>query len=258
MRRVGVALIVLGFFFASFAGLALFVFFPRQNQPPEVPTTSLVVAFQNIQQRTEVSKDQLGHVDWPQQIPTPIGGFANPDDVVGKLALVPIYPGEPVIDKMVVDKSALKETHSNAALILDQGTLAFALPVSLDTNVAEAVQAGDRVDLIATFTIQPITSTETIGGPVILTQRLLQDVLVLQVGPWPRGAAAAQQGQVTAVVTLQVKEQDVLVVQYAQVNATALALALRAANDHNQVNPTPVTIDYLKEHFGFATPVPGR
>lgn len=258
MRRVGLALIILGVLFAMFAGLALFVFFPRQTQPAEAPTINLVVAFQNIQQRTEVTKEQLGQVDWPQSIPTPIGGFSNQEDVVGKLAIVPIYPGEPIIDKMLIDKTQVKQSQSNAALLLEQGTIAFALPVTVNTNVAEALQAGDRVDLIATFTLQPITGTETVGLPVVLTQRLLQDVLVLQVGPWPREGAPAQQSQVTAVVTLQVKEQDALVVQYAQINATELALGLRPANDHILVNPTPVTIDYLKEHFGFATPVPGR
>jgi Flp pilus assembly protein CpaB len=258
MRRVGVALIILGILFALFAGLALFVFFPRQSQPVEVATTGLVVAFQNIPQRSEVSKDQLGSVNWPQNIPTPIGGYANSDDVVGKLAIVPIYPGEPVIDKMLIDKPSLKQSASNAALILDKGYVAFALPVTINTNVAEAVQPGDRVDLIATFTLQPITGTQSAGGPVILTQRLLQDVLVIQVGPWPRGGAPAQSSQTTAVVTLQVAEQDALVVQYAQGNASTLALALRPANDHDLVNPTPVTIEYLEEKFGLATPVPRR
>jgi Flp pilus assembly protein CpaB len=258
MRRVGAALIILGILFALFAGLALYVFFPRQTQPVEVATTSLVVAFQNIPSRSEVSKDQLGQINWPQNIPTPIGGFANQDDVVGKLAIVPIYPGEPVIDKMLVDKAALKQRASNASLILDHGFVAFALPVSTNTNVAEAVQPGDRVDLIATFTLQPITGTQRIGGPVILTQRLLQDVLVLQVGPWPREGAPAQSSQSSSVVTLQVAEQDALVVQFVQGNATTLALALRPANDHDLVNPTPVTIEYLEQKFGLATPVPGR
>lgn len=258
MRRIGAVLIILGVLFASFAGLALFVFFPRQAQPPAEPTTGLVVAFQSIQERTEVTGEQLGQVDWPQRLPTPIGAFAKPEDVAGKLAIVPIYPGQPVIDKMLTDKASLKETHGNASLVLEPGNVAIALPVTINSNVAEAIQAGDRVDLVTTFTLQPITGTQVAGLPVIVTQRLLQDVLVLQVGPWPRAGTGAQPSPTTAVVTLQVKEQDALVVKYAQVNANDFALVLRPANDHKLVDPTPVTIDYLKERFGFSTPVPGR
>jgi Flp pilus assembly protein CpaB len=258
MRRVGAVLIILGVLFALFAGLALYVFFPRQAQPLAEPTTSLVVAFQNIPERTEITADQLGQVDWPQRIPTPLGAHSNQEEVTNKLTLVPIFPGQPVVDKMLVDKETLKETHSNASLILDNGSVAMALPVSLNTNVAEAIQAGDRVDLIVTFTLQPITGTQTAGVPVILTQRLLQDVLVLQVGPWPRPGAAAQQSATTTVLTFQLKEQDALVVKYAQLNASDLTLVLRPANDHKLVDPTPVTIEYLRDRFGFATPVPGR
>ncbi len=264
MQRVGIVLIVLGAVFALLAGFTLFVLFPRQPQALPEPTTSVIVAFQGIDARTELSADRLGKMDWPARVPTPIGAFQNTDQVAGKLALVPINPGQPIIDKMLIDKPEFKEMHSNASLILDKGTLAIALPVSPDANVAESVQVGDRVDIIATFTIQPITNTQSVqpvGPPIIVTQRILQDVLVLQVGTWPRPVSQGQTGpatQATGIVTLQVTEQEALVVKYVQGQAGYFSLALRPANDHALANPTPVTIDYLIDHFGLVRPTPIR
>ncbi len=267
MRRIGVVLMILGLILALFAAGLVYFLLPRPAQPVLEPTTSLVVAFQDIPERTEIGSDQLGKVDWPQHVPTPIGAFGNTEAVTGKLALTHIYAGQPIIDKVLVDKDKIKETKSNAALVLEPQTLAIALPVSMDTSVAEAVEAGDRVDVIATFTLQPISGTqrvENVGPPVVITQRILQDVLILQVGPWPHQATATQaqssssQPTNTTIVTFQVPMQDALVVKYVQGQAGYFTLALRAANDHTIFNPTPVTIDYLKEHYGIAYPTPGR
>ncbi len=266
MQRAGLILILLGVVFAVLAGVTLFMLYPRQTQPVLEPTTDVVVAFQNIPERTEIGPEQLGKMDWPQHIPTPMGAYSNTEAVAGKLSVVPIYAGQPIIDKALIDKENGKEIKSNAALLLEQKSVAIALPVSLDSNVAEAVQAGDRVDLLATFTFQPYTGTkniENVGPPVIVTHRILQDVLVIQVGNWPKPVQpgqqpAAQANQTSAIVTFQLSEQDALVVKYVQGQATYFSLALRAANDHTIFNPTPVSLDYLRDHFGVEDPYARR
>ncbi len=279
MRRAGAVFIILGVIFALLAGVALFVLFPRQTQPVPEPTVDLVVAFQNIPQRTEIGPDQVGKASWPQHIPTPVGGYANPEDVIGKLAQVPISPGQPVVQQMLLDKGELKETHSNATYIIEPGTLAVALPVNTNSNVAEAIQAGDRVDLVATFTITGTQSTQGAEAKgIVVTQRLLQDVLVLQVGTWPRPgppqqaqstsplgggtttqvSASTQSNPAPVVVTLELKMQDVLVLKSMEANATDFTLALRSVNDHALANPTPATLDYLQQRFNFRLPDIGR
>jgi Flp pilus assembly protein CpaB len=280
MRRVGGVLIILGVTFAIIAGIILFALYPQQSAPAPEPTVDVVVAFQNIPQYTEIGPGQVGTVSWPQRIPTPIGAFAQPGDTVGKLTQAPIYPGQPVVQQLLVDKSQLKETHSNASLILDSGTLAIALPVSTNTNVAEAVEPGDRVDLVATFRITG-TQTSQSSSEIVVTQRLLQDVLVLEVGTWPRpgppqqapavspvGAGTAPQINTTTttttsnpapvVVTLELSMQDVLVLKNMEANASDFTLALRPANDHALANPTPVTLDYLQQRFNFRLSDLGR
>jgi Flp pilus assembly protein CpaB len=212
--------------------------------------------------------------------------------VVGKLAQVPVYPGQPVVSQMLIARSVLTATHSNASLILEPGTLAVAIPVNTNSNVAEAVQPGDHVDLFANFDINvkelgipPPTSAITEVETIKVTHLLLQDVVVLEVGTWPRpgpapverpvsqvaptgplgspaqaaSAPAAQPSNpAPIVVTLQVKAQDASVLKYMEQNAASFSLALRPANDHGLAQPTPVTIDYLMKRFGFSLPDMGR
>jgi Flp pilus assembly protein CpaB len=251
MNRTGWVLLIFGFLISTVAGLGVFVLLTiNQPKPASVETTKLVVAFQNISPRTEITNGQVGTADWPSAIPTPTGGFADPADVVGKLANTTISPGQPVVAAMVIDKSQIQETHSNAALILAKGTIAKAMQVNIVSNVAEAIQAGDRVDVIATF-----ANPSTIGQASSITQRLLADVLILQVGPWPKPGAKDQSGTTgTSVITLQLTEQDALALEYATEHAATVTLFLRPANDHDILTLQPVTLDYIFQRYGYRLP----
>ncbi len=248
MSRAGRLLFVFGILIALISGFFVFILLiSSQPKPVEVPTTKLVIAFQNIGSRSEIGPEHVGVADWPLAVPTPSGGFGRTADVIGKLATAPIYPGQPVTEKMVIDKSLVKETHSNAALILEKGTVAMAMPVTSRSNVAEAIQAGDRVDMIATYRSTSTTS----GAGSAATQRMLADVLILQVGPWPKSGEQDQATGSGALVTFQLKEQDALVLHYALESAGNITLVLRPANDHDLIQLEPVTFDYINQRFGF-------
>lgn len=260
MRRGGRIFIILGLILAIISGIGVFVVLASaEPQPVQVPTTSLVVAFQQVPARSEISADQVGQVEWPQRVPTPLGAYAQPSDVVGKLALVPIYPGQPIINEMVISKDDAEARHSNAALILEPGQVAVALGVSLNSNVAEAIQAGDRVDLLVTY-----GSASAAGGsgePYIATQTTLQNVLILQVGPWPRnvGDDSGQNNNAgTTIITVQLAEQDALALKHIEGTAQAYSLALRAANDEQVFTTEPVTLEYLNKRFNFNIPGLGQ
>ena len=161
MRRGGRVLVILGMVLALIAGAGVYVVLANaEPQAAPIKTTKLVMSVQDIVERSEVAPEQVAQVDWPVTIPTPVGAFADPADAVGKFAKVPIYPGQPLVGEMLIDKSELKDTHSNASLILEKSMVAIALPVTINSNVAEAVQAGDRVDILATFTAQPLAHGE--------------------------------------------------------------------------------------------------
>ncbi len=244
MNRAGRILFIVGLFIALGSGFFVFVLLLlSQNKPANVTTTQIVVAYQNITPRTEIVSDQVGLAEWPVALPTPIGAFPDTSNVVGKLATAPLSPGQPIIAQSVVDKKDLKESHSNAALILEKGSVGVAMPVTVKSSVADALQAGDRVDVIATF-------QSTGQSSVAATQRLLANMLVLQVGPWPRAGGQAQ-ASATAIITLQLKEQDVLVLEHAQQFGSNITLVLRAANDEELLPLEPVTFDYINQRFGY-------
>lgn len=248
MNRAGRLLFIFGVVIALGSGFFVFLLLAlsNQNKPADVATTKLVIAVQNISPRTEIQANQLQRTDWPMALPTPIGGYEQISDVAGKLAIAPIAPGQPVTDRVVVDKKDLKETHSSAALILDKSNVGVAMPVTVKSSVAQAIQAGDRVDVIATFK-SPGAGTGT------STQRVLADMLILQVGNWPSPSAdsKAQQPAGASVITLQLKEQDVLVLEYTQQFASDVTLVLRAAEDHEIIPLEPVTFDYVNQRFNF-------
>lgn len=249
MNRASTILFALGFLIAIISAAGMYVVLTSaQPKQAQAETTSLVIAFQNIPGRSEITAEQVGRGQWPKTIPTPTGAFEAPEDVVGKLATGAIYPGQPIIARDLLDKNKAKETHSNAALILDKGTVAIAVPVSIRSNVAQAVQPGDRVDILVTF---PVPRG---AAPTITTQRLLEDVLILQVGPWP-APTDTQQAQQTAanstVLTFQLKEQLAMDLEYVLNNASSYMLVLRPATDHDSVPLEPVTLDYLIQKYKF-------
>ncbi len=164
--------------------------------------------------------------------------------MVGKIATSPLAPGQPVTDRVVVDKKDLKESHSSAALILEKANVGVAMPVTVKSSVAQALQAGDRVDVIATIK-SPATNTES-------TQRVLADMLILQVGNWPSPGDKAQASNTgTTVITLQLKEQDVLILEHTEQFASNVTLVLRPAEDHELIPLEPVTLDYIMQRFNF-------
>jgi Flp pilus assembly protein CpaB len=172
-----------------------------------------------------------------------------------------IYAGEPIIADMVISKGDLLEQHSNAALILEKGQVAVALPVALTSSVAEAIQTGDRVDLIVTYTADVQNAVDGRGNTQFqVTQKTLENVLILQVGPWPRsvGEQSSQQGGAVNVVTLQLTEQDALTLQHIRNTASDFAFVLRAANDDEIFTTEPVTIEYLNKRFNLNIPGLGQ
>ncbi|MDL1895720.1 Flp pilus assembly protein CpaB [Anaerolineae bacterium CFX7] len=254
--------IILGFLLAFISGIGVF-YLLATAEPQAVPvqTSKLVVSFQQIPGRSEISPDQIGQVEWPQTVPTPLGAFAEPTEVVGKIARNPIFPGQTINSDMVISKDDAEAQHSNAALIIEKGQVAIAIGVGLDSSVAEALQAGDRVDLIVTYNVElqnPLAGRN--NAQYSMSQKTLENVLILQVGPWPReiGEQSSQGGGPVNALTLQMTEQDAVALRHIQNTASDYAFVLRAANDEQIFTTEPVTIEYLNKRFNFQIPGLGQ
>ncbi len=261
MRRGGRILVVFGIVLGILTALGTFAIVSTyQPQTQAVAVKSVVVALQTIPARTEITAESIGKADWPEGL-VPIGAFETSTEVVGKLTLETVYQGQIILSPMIVDKTQVKETRSNASFLIPEGKVAVAFPISALSGVAGAIQAGDTVDIL--LTMQPPKDTTTTaktgtgleGGPV--TQQMLQDVLILQVGNWPTGTQADKQAAAVGVITVVVDRQDALALKAAREQGV-IELALRKAGDHKSVQTEPVSLQYLDKRFNFKLQTGGK
>ncbi len=263
MRGGGRIFVILGIILALVAGASVFFLLANAEPPPaETPKTKIVVAFQQVSARSELSAEQVGEVEWPLTVPTPIGAFERPAEVVGQLSKQPIYAGQPIIRDMLISKEDAEAQHSNAALILERGQVAVAFGVGAGSNVAEAIQAGDRVDLLVTYSVEVLNPGTGQGtGSYVVTHKTLENILILQVGLWPRqvdGQSPESGGGAVNIVTLQMVEQDALALKHMENTASNYAFVLRAANDDQIFTTEPVTLEYINRRFNFGIPGLGQ
>ncbi|MEW5721314.1 MAG: Flp pilus assembly protein CpaB, partial [Chloroflexota bacterium] len=185
--------------------------------------------------------------------------FEKTTDVIGKLAIRTIEPGQIILDPMIIDKQKAGEigTRSNAAFVIPEGKIAMAFSINEITGVGNALQGGDYVDLLLTLQsstlptcppAKPCTGTE--GLPV--TQIMLQDVLILQIGPWSSGTGDSKGAAAQAnIITFALDRQDALSLKSAREQGQ-IDLILRRAGDHAKFdNLEPVTLQYLNKRFKF-------
>lgn len=270
MRRGGAILILLGIILGLVTAVGTFITLTAAQPQAQVQTRPIVIALQNIPDRTEIRPEALGLQPWPESsIPT--GAFERVDDVVGRLALEPIYQGQILLSPMIIDKSKAKETRSNASFLIPEGKVAVAFSISPVEGVAGALQAGDTFDILLTLNPSALSTTVTrttttaATAPTTgtegqaVTQLMLQDVLILQVGNWV--AATDQSGQQgggapAGMLTVVLDRQDALALKSA-IEQGSFQLALRPVGDHNPITTEPVTLQYLNRRFNFNL-TPGR
>lgn len=258
MRRGGRILVILGLLLGAITAVGTFlVISTAGDQGRQVPTKKVVVAIQPITDRSIIGPDAVGIQDWPEAaLPPGMLAFEKTDAVIGMLAIQPIYPGQIILPPMIVDKKIAGEigTRSNAAFVIPEGKVAMAFGISEISGVGNALQPGDYVDMLLTLSAEipacppakPCTGLE--GLPV--TQLMLQNVLILQVGTWARGEGSQAAAQ-ASILTFALDRQDALTLKAAREQGQ-IDLILRRAGDTKIVDaPEPVTLQYLNKRFKF-------
>lgn len=272
MLRRGRLLILLGLILALVtAGMAYFLLRGAQPAPEEkVKTAQIVVAKQSIDERQDVTLEALGTEEWPLEN-IPENALRNPAQAAGKVAVVPIQEGQPVLSTMVMGKEEAREAEGFASFGVPEGKIAFAVPIEDRNSVAGAIQAGDFVDVLVTikFTLLEEVPTEEfvegekevkVGGEALATQLTLQDVEVLRVGLWAP-PPVLEEGETPAptqnYLTLLLDQQDALVLLYLRDDPkVTIDFALRSVEDHTIVSTESVTLEYILTRFNVTTPAP--
>ena len=113
------------------------------------PETTVVTAKQNIAARTEIKADMVELTKVPAS--ALLGGaFSSSDLVVGRIARIPVYKGEQLVqDKLASDKADL-----GLSYIVPEGSRAMAVKVDKVIGAGGLIRPGDRVDVIAVVDVK--------------------------------------------------------------------------------------------------------
>jgi len=133
-----------------------------QSQHLSVPVARLEIA-----PNVPIGKDCITLQPFPRTAVRE-GWVFDTDQIVGKVARVPIYPGEPFDRRRLADPSELVGVRVGGDKFLKPGMVAFGIPVTIAGAVGGMLKSGDYVDVIA---VTPET-----GGEILLRYIKVLDV----------------------------------------------------------------------------------
>ncbi len=197
---------------------------PQPTQAPEIPTSEILVAAQNIPRGVIIGADAVAIVKWPNNsLPPADLRLSKQADVLGKRARTDILRGQPILQSMITsDPAQLAAIGSDASLFIPPGKVAVAFPIDRLSGVGYAIGAGDRIDVLVAFSVidvnqegqfpivpfnrdlvdelvaagmeQQAAVAQVVADaksakvqPRLVSQLTLQNVEVLHVGEWPSG-----------------------------------------------------------------------
>lgn len=137
----------------------------------EVPTQMVIVPTMPIQEGKTIGMSDVTSVKWPSEFLPKGATFDVETQVVGRVALQNLFPGEPIF-KVKVSGS---NTRGGLPAVIPNGLRAVSIAVTEVKGVAGFVKPGDHVDVLSTFEIDPPEG----GDKQRITRTVLQNVLVL-------------------------------------------------------------------------------
>jgi len=139
---------------AALTGLLVFAALQGNDSEPVRNTssgaeTTVVTAKHDIAARTEIKADMLELTKVPAN--ALLGGaFASSDLVVGRIARIPIYAGE----QLVQDKLASEKSDLGLSYIVPAGSRAMGVKVNKVIGAGGLIRPGDRVDVIGVVDVK--------------------------------------------------------------------------------------------------------
>ncbi len=259
-----------GIVLALLAGFVAYTSLTRVAQTPVEsgsvgPTVTVVTAARDIPARTLLTQELLIEVALPAEA-APQGYVESYDRVVGKLTMVPMYAGEPVLDQRLVDPN-IESADGRRALFLNEDEVLMAIPAQDLLSRVGILKPGDQIDLLYSLSFpegRGIGAATGAEDDQQATFALLQNVKIVgmvgSVQPVddtaPEDVAAQAAGRPDALlVTL--APQDALTLKYVNDSGGILDYVLRAPGVERPFESDPVDIDYLINRYSIPTG-PGR
>ena len=159
------------------------------SQQNASPLVSVVVASRDLQPRIPITKDDLTTRQLYVPATYPKVYFADPNVVTGMVPLVTILSGEVVASNDVAKANEAQGAQAEY-LPIPQGYVALTIPTSEQQGVAEYIQPGDYISVIAT-----VSTNGKVAAKTIFTQ-----LHVIKVGT-ASGGGSGSATSLTVVVT---------------------------------------------------------
>jgi pilus assembly protein CpaB len=255
-KRIGVVLIVLGALLALGIGVYVYVTAAQTAEiARQTPTQDVVVAVVELPERMPVAAASVAIAKVPA-VMVPASAATKLNDVVGKYPLTRIYRNEIVIQDKLADTAG----RAGPSFALKEAMVAVTLAGSDLLTPTGAVRPGDRVDMLLTLSLTKAPAPAgaqgdqaTAAGASIpaVTQTLLQNLEVLQIGNFPAAGQANSGAAGKGSITFQVSHQDALILKWAKDSGGVIDYALRHPDDREPVTTDPITASYIFKKFNF-------
>lgn len=261
-RLRGYLWLMAGLVVAVLAGAVAFITLSRaaadraDTATAAVPTRNVVVAAHSIEIRAVLNAADVEVKEVPIDT-IPEGALWEAAQVIGKISLVGLYPGEIILEQRLIDPNVTAPDGRLAVVIADDQVL-MAFPADDLMSRVNILKPGDRVDFLFTLDLPVdrgtgfVTSPTTVTGPDGTTEEpateqvtfnLLQAVTIAAIV----GNQPPQQGQVPVpnALLLTISPQDALVLKYMKDAGAVVDLVLRAPGVEGTFSVEPVDLEFL-------------
>jgi pilus assembly protein CpaB len=202
----------------------------RQAAAQRSHTLDYVASARIIQSGEVLKQSDLRMISWPASSPLH-GALARMEDAVGRSALYPLDPGQPLLDRQITPPGV----GPGLASKIPDGMRAIALRSDEVVGVAGFLTPGSHLDVLVTYHAEK--STE------MMTAIVLQNAEVVaaghQVEPDPEGKSAT-----TTVVTLLLSPQESERAVLAS-SQGSIHFILRNSADKSKTDSSPLSLSQL-------------
>ncbi|HEY64584.1 MAG TPA: Flp pilus assembly protein CpaB [Caldilineae bacterium] len=252
-RRRGMIWLLTGVLFALLAGVLTFRVLAQATataaEVPQLDITAVVVALQDIPQRTEINESQVGIKEVPTEL-VPAGAATSLTDVVGKIVTQDVAAGEIILMHRLVEPTVKGR---NVVFTMPEDKVIIALPASDLMSRVGFLKPGDRVDLLFSlsvpgqgtdqlYTMDVIQNLEIVGMvmPPLLAKQ--GDKTKVEARP---STALTNQG----VLLFAVSAQDALTIKFLKDSGAIMDIALRAPTSEQRLEAETVDMSYVANRF---------
>jgi pilus assembly protein CpaB len=228
--------LALGLLLSGLTGLALYGVSQDTSNRGQVAAAAesleVLVAAADIPARAVLTTESVRSQSYPRVL-VPSGALGNVADAIGQTTLAAIPRGAVVVRNQLVAAGGNK----GASVALEKGTVLVAFPTTDPLTVAGLVEAGDRVDVLATLAVGADGAKRT--------QTIVQNLVVVDVMRPSRDSQVR-----AAALTFVVDPQVALVLKHLRDSQYTIDLSIRARADTETVKTATVDSAYVLQRYG--------